>query len=247
MTSLLKNHRASRVFLLLAIAFVWAAVGSAKAQQAPVQTAETQAALTPDRALELLKAGNERFVSGNMMQRDYMNQVEQTATGQYPFAVVLSCIDSRVPPELVFDQGVGDIFTARVAGNFVNTDILGSMEFATAVAGSKLIVVLGHTECGAVKGACDRVEMGNLTHTLGNLAPALYAVETEGERSSQNKDFVHAVTEENVRLNVQNILERSQVIRDQVENGEVKVIGALHDVSTGTVTFYDEPDLGQGP
>jgi carbonic anhydrase len=247
MTSLLKNYRASRVFLLLAIAFVWAAVGSAKAQQAPVQTAETQAALTPDRALELLKAGNERFVSGNMMQRDYMNQVEQTATGQYPFAVVLSCIDSRVPPELVFDQGVGDIFTARVAGNFVNTDILGSMEFATAVAGSKLIVVLGHTECGAVKGACDRVEMGNLTHTLGNLAPALYAVETEGERSSQNKDFVHAVTEENVRLNVQNILERSQVIRDQVENGEVKVIGALHDVSTGTVTFYDEPDLGQGP
>jgi carbonic anhydrase len=247
MTSLLKNHRASRVFLLLAIAFVWAAVGSAKAQQAPVQTAETQAALTPDRALELLKTGNERFVSGNMMQRDYMNQVEQTATGQYPFAVVLSCIDSRVPPELVFDQGVGDIFTARVAGNFVNTDILGSMEFATAVAGSKLIVVLGHTECGAVKGACDRVEMGNLTHTLGNLAPALYAVETEGERSSQNKDFVHAVTEENVRLNVQNILERSQVIRDQVENGEVKVIGALHDVSTGTVTFYDEPDLGQGP
>jgi carbonic anhydrase len=247
MTSLLENHRASRVFLLLAIAFVWAAVGSAKAQQAPVQTAETQAALTPDRALELLKAGNERFVSGNMMQRDYMNQVEQTATGQYPFAVVLSCIDSRVPPELVFDQGVGDIFTARVAGNFVNTDILGSMEFATAVAGSKLIVVLGHTECGAVKGACDRVEMGNLTHTLGNLAPALYAVETEGERSSQNKDFVHAVTEENVRLNVQNILERSQVIRDQVENGEVKVIGALHDVSTGTVTFYDEPDLGQGP
>jgi len=247
MNALLKNRVGSQILPLTLVALLWAAVGVAQAQQAPVQTAETQAAITPDRALELLKAGNERFVNGSMMQRDYMNQVEQTATGQYPFAVVLSCIDSRVPPELVFDQGVGDIFTARVAGNFVNTDILGSMEFATAVAGSKLIVVLGHTECGAVKGACDRVEMGNLTHTLGNLAPALYAVETEGERSSQNEDFVHAVTEENVRLNVQNILERSQVIRDQVENGEVKVIGALHDVSTGTVTFYDEPDLGQGP
>ena len=237
----------SHVLLLLLVSFVWAAVGMAQAQQAPVQTAETQAAITPDRALELLQAGNERFVNGTMMQRNYMNQVQETADGQYPFAFVLGCIDSRVPPELVFDQGVGDIFTARVAGNFVNTDILGSMEFATAVAGSKLIVVLGHTECGAVKGACDRVEMGNLTHTLGNLAPALYAVETEGERSSQNKEFVHAVTEENVRLTVQNILDRSSTIRGQVESGEVKVIGALHDVSTGTVTFYDEPDLNDGP
>lgn len=237
----------SHVLLLLLVSFVWAAVGMAQAQQAPVQTAETQAAITPDRALELLQAGNERFVNGTMMQRNYMNQVQETADVQYPFAFVLGCIDSRVPPELVFDQGVGDIFTARVAGNFVNTDILGSMEFATAVAGSKLIVVLGHTECGAVKGACDRVEMGNLTHTLGNLAPALYAVETEGERSSQNKEFVHAVTEENVRLTVQNILDRSSTIRGQVESGEVKVIGALHDVSTGTVTFYDEPDLNDGP
>jgi carbonic anhydrase len=237
----------SHVLLLLLVSFVWAAVGLAQAQQAPVQTAETQAALTPESALELLKDGNERFVDGAMMQRDYMNQVQETADGQYPFAVVLSCIDSRVPPELVFDQGIGDIFSARVAGNFVNTDILGSMEFATTVAGSKVIVVLGHTECGAVKGACDRVEMGNLTHTLGNLAPALYSVETEGERSSQNKEFVHAVTEENVRLTVQNILDRSPTIRDQVESGEVMVIGALHDVSTGTVTFYDEPDLNDGP
>ena len=237
----------SHVLLLLLVSFVWAAVGLAQAQQAPVQTAETQAALTPESALELLKDGNERFVDGAMMQRDYMNQVQETADGQYPFAVVLSCIDSRVPPELVFDQGIGDIFSARVAGNFVNTDILGSMEFATTVAGSKVIVVLGHTECGAVKGACDRVEMGNLTHTLGNRAPALYSVEPEGERSSQNKDFVHAVTEENVRLTVQNILDRSPTIRGQVESGEVMVIGALHDVSTGTVTFYDEPEMNDGP
>jgi carbonic anhydrase len=232
---------------MMALLLVGSVTLDAQAQQAAVQTAETQEEISPERALELLQAGNERFVNGDMMQRDYMNQVEQTATGQYPFAVVLSCIDSRVPPELVFDQGVGDIFTARVAGNFVNTDILGSMEFATAVAGSKLIVVLGHTECGAVKGACDNVEMGNLTHTLGNLAPALYATETDGPRTSENKEFVHAVTEENVHINVANILERSRVIRDQVENGNVMVVGALHDVATGKVTFFDPPERMEGP
>jgi carbonic anhydrase len=219
----------------------------ALAQQAPVQTAETQEDLSPQEALDLLKAGNERFVGGEMMQRSLMDQVEETSDGQFPFAVVLSCIDSRVPPELVFDQGIGDIFSARVAGNFVNTDILGSMEFATAVAGSKLIVVLGHTSCGAVKGACDNVEMGNLTHTLGNLSAALYNTETEGERSSENAEFVHAVAMENVRLNVINIMERSRVIRDQVDNGEVMVVGAMHDVSTGEVTFMESPEIMEGP
>ena len=240
--------RTVRVAALMTALLLFGGVATtAQAQQAAVQTADTQAELTPESTLELLKAGNERFVDGEMMNRNYMEQVEATADGQHPFAVVLSCIDSRVPPELVFDQGVGDIFTARVAGNFVNTDILGSMEFATAVAGSKLIVVLGHTECGAVKGACDHVEMGNLTHLLSNIGPALYATETDGERSSSNREFVHAVTEKNVHNNVQNVLERSSIIQAQVQNGEVMVIGALHNVATGEVTFYDPPEMMEGP
>ena len=238
-------HSLARRWSAAALALVLA-IGVAipvHAQQAAVQTAETQAEITPQRALELLQDGNERFVNGEMMNRDYMQQVEATSGGQHPFAVVLGCIDSRVPPEHVFDQGVGDIFTARVAGNFVNTDILGSMEFATAVAGSKLVVVLGHTECGAVKGACDHVEMGNLTHMLSNIGPALYATETDGERSSSNKEFVHAVTEQNIHNNVRNVLERSSIIRQQVEDGDVMVVGAMHNVSTGEVTFYDPPEM----
>ncbi len=213
--------------------------GAAQAQTV-TQDADSQADMTPAEALEMLVEGNARFVAGDTHDRDYMDQVEATAGGQWPFAVVLGCIDSRVPPELVFDQGVGDIFAARVAGNFVNTDILGSMEFATAVAGSKVVVVLGHTSCGAVKGACDHVELGNLTHTLSNIAPAIYAVgDVEGERSSKNKDYVHAVATENVELTVQNILDRSPVIKDLVDRGEVVVVGAMHDVSTGKVTFIN--------
>lgn len=213
---------------------------AAFAAETETQNKVTQAKITPDDAIARLKAGNDRFLEGKMLDRDLMDQVSATSEGQYPYAVVLGCIDSRVPPELVFDQGVGDIFTARIAGNFVNTDILGSMEFATAVAGSKAIVVLGHTECGAVKGACDQVEFGNLTHTLSNIAPAVYAVhDVEGERNSKNAEFVRAVAHENVRQTVQNILDRSSVIKDLVDKGEVKVIGAMHDVATGKVTFSD--------
>ncbi len=203
-----------------------------------VQTKDTQAAMTPDVVLRLLKEGNQRFVNGTMLVRDYRAQVAGTAGGQYPYAVILGCVDSRVPPELVFDQGIGDVFAPRIAGNFVNTDILGSMEFATAVAGAKLIVVLGHTECGAVKGACDGVELGNLTQTLSNISPAVYSVRGfDGQRTSKNKDFVDAVTHANVDLAVKSIVNRSPVIADLVAKGQLKVVGAVHDVATGIVTF----------
>ena len=204
-------------------------------------TAETQAALTPADVLQLLKDGNARFLAGEPLERNFLEQVRQTAGGQYPMAAILGCIDSRVPHEIVFDKGVGDVFSARVAGNFVNTDILGSLEFAAAVAGSKVIVVLGHTECGAVKGACDHVQLGNLTSTLANLAPALYAVgEVEGERSSSNGAFVQAVAEANVRLTVRQIVDRSPVLRERVAAGDLVVVGAMHDVHSGEVAFFDD-------
>lgn len=228
-----------RIQLVLIAAVMLLASANQVAAQAVTQTAETQAAITPDQALRLLLDGNDRYVSSGMLERELAAQVEQTAAGQFPFAIVLGCVDSRVPTEIIFDQGVGDIFSARVAGNFVNTDILGSMEFATAVAGAKLIMVLGHTECGAVKGACDHVELGNLTHTLSNIAPAVYAVEIDGPRDSSNKEFVEAVSHMNVKMSVDNILERSTVIRDLVEEGDVMVVGAMYDVTTGRVSIVD--------
>ncbi|OZC04722.1 carbonic anhydrase [Rubricoccus marinus] len=204
-------------------------------------TAETQAALSPMDVLQALKDGNKRFIDGTPLERDFMKQVRETAGGQYPMAAILGCIDSRVPHEIVFDKGVGDVFSARVAGNFVNTDILGSLEFATAVAGAKVIVVLGHTECGAVKGACDHVELGNLTSTLANISPAVYAInDFEGERSSKNKDFVQAVAHENVEMTVRNMVDRSTVMRNLVQEGKLMVIGAMHDVATGEVMFMEE-------
>ena len=207
-------------------------------------TAETQADLTPMQVLMRLKDGNQRFVSDAAVERDFMGQVRQTAGGQYPMAAILGCIDSRVPHEIVFDKGVGDIFSARVAGNFVNTDILGSLEFATAAAGSKVVVVLGHTECGAVKGACDNVQLGNLTSTLANIAPAIYATtDIEGPRTSANKDFVQAVAHENVELTVRNMVDRSPVMRGLVEKGDLIVIGAMHDVATGEVMFMEDTML----
>lgn len=210
------------------------------AKDAGVQTAATQGALTPAAALQHLKDGNKRFLTGDTLDRDLQAQVKATSTGQYPHSIVLSCIDSRVPPELVFDQGIGDIFAPRVAGNYVDTDMLGNMEFGAAVAGSKLIVVLGHSECGAVKGACDNVKLGNLTHTLTNLAPAVYEVtDVAGERNSKNKAFVDAVAHKNVNLMVENILARSSVLSDLVDDGKLKVVGAMYDVSTGAVTFMD--------
>lgn len=203
-------------------------------------TAETQAALTPMEVIDALKAGNQRFLQGQPLERDFLTQVRETAGGQYPMAVILGCIDSRVPHEIVFDKGVGDVFSARVAGNFINTDLLGSLEFATAVAGAKVIVVLGHTECGAIKGACDHVELGNLTATLSNIAPAVYSVrDIEGPRTSSNKEFVQAVAHQNVGMTVDNIVNRSPVIRGLIERGDLIVIGAMHDVASGAVSFDD--------
>jgi len=234
-------NRFTRLIFTLFIAASIAIPASLLADDhAGVQTADSQSALTPGDALNLLKEGNERFLSGEMINRDLPAQVEATASGQFPHSVVLSCIDSRVPPELVFDQGLGDIFSPRVAGNFVDEELLGSMEFAAAVAGSKVIVVLGHTECGAVKGACDDVKRGNLTATLANIRPAVEAVSgIPGERNSKNKAFVDAVAHQNVKMTVDNILDRSLVLRELVDKGRLMVVGAMYDVATGKVTFMD--------
>lgn len=206
-------------------------------------TKETQANLTPRMALEILKEGNDRFIKNLKAQRDLLAQVNATRDGQWPFATVLSCIDSRTSAELIFDQGLGDIFSVRIAGNIVNTDILGSMEFACKVAGSKLIVVLGHTKCGAVKGACDHVEMGNLTELLSKLQPAVYSEKETmdaSKRNSKNGEFVENVSAINVRRSVKNIIERSFIIEQMVESGEIGVVGAMYNIETGKVEFYDD-------
>ncbi len=202
---------------------------------------ETQSNLTPRKALQILKEGNERFIHNLKVQRDLLEQVNDTREGQWPFAIILSCIDSRTSSELIFDQGLGDIFSVRIASNIVNTDILGSMEFACKLAGSKLIVVLGHTKCGAVKGACDHVEMGNLTELLAKLQPAVYQEnETKTDRNSKNKTFVENVATINVKRNVKNIIERSFILEQMVENGEIGVVGAMYNIETGEVEFYDD-------
>jgi carbonic anhydrase len=206
-------------------------------------TKETQANLTPRMALEILKEGNGRFIKNLKAQRDLLGQVNATRDGQWPFATILSCIDSRTSSELIFDQGLGDIFSVRIAGNIVNTDILGSMEFACKLAGSKLIVVLGHTKCGAVKGACDHVEMGNLTELLSKLQPAVYAeaaTTNVEKRNSKNATFVENVAVINVKRSVKSIIERSFILEQMVENGEIGVIGAMYDIETGKVEFYDD-------
>lgn len=202
---------------------------------------ETQSNLTPRKALQILREGNERFINNLKVQRDLLEQVNDTREGQWPFAIILSCIDSRTSAELIFDQGLGDIFSVRIAGNIVNTDILGSMEFACKLAGSKLIVVLGHTKCGAVKGACDHVEMGNLTELLAKLQPAVYQEnETKVDRNSKNNAFVENVATINVKRNVKNIIERSFILEQMVENGEIGVVGAMYNIETGEVEFYDD-------
>jgi carbonic anhydrase len=202
------------------------------------QNAATQADMTPAGALAVLKEGNQRFVSDNSLERDMPAAVKATGGGQHPLAAIVGCIDSRVPAEMVFDQGIGDIFNVRIAGNFVNSDMLGSLEFACKVAGSKAIVVLGHTHCGAVKGACDHVELGNLTGMLKNIAPAVDAITDEEDRSSANPAFVQKVADKNVELTLAAIRERSSVLREMEENGEIKIVGAMYDVETGAVSFY---------
>jgi carbonic anhydrase len=208
------------------------------AQAAVTQNKQTQDATTPQKALQMLKDGNARFVQGKMLQRNLMRQVKVTGGGQFPFAAIVGCIDSRVPNEFVFDQGIGDIFSARIAGNFVNDDILGSLEFACALSGAKLILVLGHTECGAVKGACDDVVLGNLTQTLANIKPAVAAVSGyDSDRSSKNGKFVQAVTDKNVVLTIERIRERSPILLGMVDKGQIGLAGAIYNVHSGKVTF----------
>lgn len=209
------------------------------AKNIDVFTKQKQENLSPEDALNLLKEGNIRFMTNNMIDRNLSHQKTETSIGQYPFASVLGCIDSRVPSELIFDQGIGDIFNARIAGNFVNDDIIGSLEFATAVAGSKLIVVLGHTHCGAVKGACDDVKMGKLTDTLKNIKPAVESVTYISEnRSSENAEFVQKVSDSNVAINVDKLYHNSEVLKGLVDEGKLKIVGAMYDIETGEVKFF---------
>lgn len=205
------------------------------------QTKTTQSDLSPSIAVQMLVAGNARFINKESLNRNLHQQVSDTSTGQYPFAAVVSCIDSRIPTEVIFDQGIGDIFNARVAGNFVNEDILGSLEFACKLAGSKVIVVMGHTSCGAVKGACDKAELGNLTQMLAKITPAVDAIKTgEGEeRNSSNLPFVNAVAEENVKQTIQNIHLQSPVLKEMFDNNEIDIVGAMYDVKNGTVSFLN--------
>jgi carbonic anhydrase len=204
-------------------------------------TKEMQTNLTPEKSVELLKEGNKRFVSNLKFNRNLLQQVNETSEGQHPFAFILSCIDSRTSSELIFDQGLGDIFSCRIAGNIINKDILGSMEFACKVAGSKVVVVLGHSKCGAVKGACDDVKMGNLTVLLEKLKPAVEAETTEQEnRTAKNSDFVEKVAQLNVHLIMHEIPKRSPVIAEMLDKGEIAIIGGMYDVETGVVDFYEE-------
>ena len=203
-------------------------------------TKEMQSAITPSVALEILKDGNKRFVSNLKINRNLLQQANETSDGQHPFAVILSCIDSRTSAELIFDQGLGDVFSVRIAGNIVNEDILGSMEFGCKVAGAKIIVVLGHTKCGAVKGACDNVALGNLTGLIAKIKPAVEQEAVTAEnRNSSNGVFVENVAELNVSLSVKNILLKSPIIADMVKNGDIGIVGAVHDITTGEVKFFE--------
>ena len=200
-----------------------------------------QAAITPFQALDILKEGNKRFINNLKANRNLLQQANETSDGQHPFAVILSCIDSRTSAELIFDQGLGDVFSVRIAGNIINEDILGSMEFGCKVAGSKIIVVLGHTKCGAVKGACDHVEMGNLTALISKIQPAVYDEKSELEnRDSSNSNFVEKVAAINVKRSVHAIMERSPILKEMIEDGSIGIVGGVHDITTGEVSFYED-------
>jgi len=207
-------------------------------------TKEIQTSFTPEKAIEILKMGNERFVNNLKANRNLLQQVNETSDGQHPFAVILSCIDSRTSAELIFDQGLGDIFSIRIAGNILNEDILGSMEFACKIAGAKAVIVLGHTKCGAIKGACDNVEMGNLTALLTKIRPAVDdELIIKENRNSSNAEFVEKVAVINVKRTVKAIMERSPILNEMIKTGELDLIGAMYDVETGVVTFYQNREL----
>ena len=208
-------------------------------------TKEMQTAIAPPKALELLQDGNKRFLNNLKLNRNLLQQANETSDGQHPFAVILSCIDSRTSAELIFDQGLGDVFSVRIAGNIINEDILGSMEFACKVAGSKIIVVLGHTKCGAIKGACDHVEMGNLTALLSKIRPAVDDENTVAEnRNASNPEFVEKVAAINVKRTVKSIQERSPILKEMIEGGEIGIVGGNYDITSGEVTFFSDTQAG---
>jgi carbonic anhydrase len=203
-------------------------------------TKETQDGLTPELALDILKEGNKRFVNNIKANRNLLQQVNETSAGQFPFAAILSCIDSRTSAELIFDQGLGDILSIRIAGNILNEDILGSMELACKIAGSKLIVVLGHTKCGAIEGACNNIVLGHITALLNKIKPAIdQETATTTERNGNNKSFLQNVTENNVFLTVKKIKEQSSILYEMERSKQIKIIGGLHDIDTGQVIFYE--------
>ena len=211
-------------------------------------TREMQSAITPEMALDLLTEGNKRFMNNLKVNRNLLQQANETSDGQHPFAVILSCIDSRTSAELIFDQGLGDVFSIRIAGNIINEDILGSMEFGCKVAGSKIIVVLGHTKCGAVKGACGHVEMGNLTALLSKIQPAVYDEKSIiKNRNSENAEFVEKVAAINVKRTVLAIMERSPILKEMIEAGEIGIVGGKHNITTGKVSFYGDTLIINNP
>lgn len=203
-----------------------------------VMTKAVQAGITPDAAVNILKAGNRRFADGTPLSRDALLAAKETAAGQFPFASILSCIDSRVPVELIFDQNVGDVFVARVAGNVVDSDVLGSLEYASKAAGARVIVVLGHLDCGAVKGACDHVKMGNLTALLDKIQPAVNSVPTSGERDSRNRRFVDDVIRANVELAMRDIRAKSPILKEMEQSGAIRIVGGVYDVASGRVAWF---------
>ncbi|MBT0810812.1 carbonic anhydrase [Litoribacter ruber] len=200
-------------------------------------TKDTQSQINPDKAIEILKEGNERFVKNLKAERNLLEQVQDTTMGQFPFATVLSCMDSRTSVELIFDQGIGDIFSIRVAGNVVNEDVLGSMEYGCKAVGTRIVLVLGHTKCGAVAGACDHFEMGNLTSLLKKIEPAMERAETSGEKNGQNVDYVNEVVKKNVEVVIEQIRDKSPIVADLEKSGDIKIVGAIYDVDNGKVTW----------
>jgi carbonic anhydrase len=209
--------------------------------QGHAMTKEQRDKLSPQDVIKRIKAGNQRFLSGSPQKRDFLQDQAKSAGGQYPEGVVLSCIDSRVPASIVFDTGIGDVFNARVAGNFVNTDIAGSLEYSCKVAGAKVILVMGHSHCGAIKSACDGAELGNITSMLANIKPAVEAVQdVEGKRDSANGKFVEAVAKANVLMTIKKIKEISPVLKEMVDKKEIAIVGCMYDLETGKASFYED-------
>ncbi len=229
------------LIVLLLVASSWfPKPNSINNAESPTMTKEMQQNMTPQQALQRLKDGNNRIATQKTIKRNLKKEALATYQGQFPYAMVLSCIDSRTSTELIFDEGLGNVFNARIAGNFINTDILGSMEFACKVAGSKLILVVGHSKCGAVKGACDHVELGNLTHLIDEIEPAVDSVKNiSGERNSHNENFVQAVAIENVKLAITEIREKSSILNEMEKAGQIIIVGAMYDIETMKVTFLN--------